>query len=49
MVIDKLPLNIMNIGLINLVFPEAKIIVALRDPRDCCLSSFMQDFKLNSQ
>lgn len=48
MVIDKLPLNIMNIGLINLVFPEAKIIVALRDPRDCCLSSFMQDFKLNS-
>ena len=47
-VIDKLPLNIMNIGLINLVFPEAKIIVALRDPRDCCLSSFMQDFKLNS-
>ncbi len=48
MIIDKLPLNIMNIGLINLVFPEAKIIVALRDPRDCCLSSFMQDFKLNS-
>jgi Tfp pilus assembly protein PilF len=48
MLIDKLPLNIMNIGLINLVFPEAKIIVALRDPRDCCLSSFMQDFKLNS-
>jgi tetratricopeptide (TPR) repeat protein len=47
-VIDKLPLNIMNIGLINLVFPEAKIIVALRDPRDCCLSSFMQDFELNS-
>jgi len=48
MVIDKLPLNIMNIGLINLIFPEAKIILALRDPRDCCLSSFMQDFKLNS-
>ena len=48
MIIDKLPLNIMNIGLINLVFPEAKIIVALRDPRDCCLSSFIQDFKLNS-
>ena len=38
----------MHIGLINLVFPEAKIIVALRDPRDCCLSSFMQDFELNS-
>ena len=47
-VIDKLPLNIMNIGLINLIFPEAKIIVALRDPRDACLSCFMQDFELNS-
>lgn len=48
MVIDKLPLNIMHIGLINLVFPDAKIIVALRDPRDSCLSCFMQDFELNS-
>lgn len=47
-VIDKLPLNITNIGLINLIFPEAKVIVAIRDPRDCCLSCFMQDFKLNS-
>ncbi len=47
-VIDKLPLNIIDIGFINLIFPEAKIIVALRDPRDCCLSCFMQDFELNS-
>jgi tetratricopeptide (TPR) repeat protein len=47
-VIDKVPLNIINIGLINLIFPEAKIIVALRDPRDCGLSCFMQDFELNS-
>ena len=47
-IIDKLPLNITNIGLINLIFPEAKIIVALRDPRDSCLSCFMQDFELNS-
>ena len=48
MVVDKLPLNIFNIGIINLIFPEAKIIVALRDPRDCCLSCLMQDFELNS-
>jgi len=47
-VIDKVPLNIINIGLINLIFPEAKIIVAIRDPRDCSLSCFMQDFELNS-
>jgi tetratricopeptide (TPR) repeat protein len=48
MVVDKLPLNIFNIGVINLIFPDAKIIVALRDPRDCCLSCLMQDFALNS-
>jgi len=48
MVIDKLPLNIMHIGLINLVFPDAKVIVSIRDPRDACLSCFMQDFELNS-
>ena len=47
-IIDKLPLNIMHIGLINLVFPDAKIIVAIRDPRDSCLSCFMQEFELNS-
>jgi hypothetical protein len=47
-VIDKVPLNIINIGFINLVFPDSKIIVALRDPRDSCLSCFMQDFELNS-
>lgn len=46
--IDKLPLNIMHIGLINLVFPDAKVIVSIRDPRDACISCFMQDFELNS-
>jgi len=45
--IDKLPLNLINLGLINMIFPEAPIIVALRDPRDVCLSCFMQDFRLN--
>jgi tetratricopeptide (TPR) repeat protein len=47
-VIDKFPFNIIDIGFINLIFPEAKIIVALRDPRDCCLSCFTQDFELSS-
>jgi tetratricopeptide (TPR) repeat protein len=45
--IDKLPLNIIYLGLINVVFPSAKIIVAIRDPRDVCLSCFFQDFSLN--
>jgi len=47
-VIDKFPFNIIDIGFINLIFPEAKIIVALRDPRDCCLSCFTQYFELSS-
>ncbi|MCZ6687001.1 MAG: tetratricopeptide repeat protein [Gammaproteobacteria bacterium] len=45
--LDKLPLNITRIGFIRQVFPQAKIIVALRDPRDACLSTFMQSFKPN--
>jgi tetratricopeptide (TPR) repeat protein len=46
--VDKLPLNIIHLPLINVVFPEARIIVALRDPRDVCLSCFMQLFVLNT-
>jgi len=42
--IDKLPMNIVNMGLIWTLFPDAKVIVSLRDPRDACLSSFMQQF-----
>lgn len=45
--IDKLPLNLVNLGLLNVLFPAARVIVALRDPRDVCLSCFMQPFKLN--
>ncbi len=46
--VDKLPLNIIDIGLINTVFPDARVLVALRDPRDVCLSCLMQDFALNN-
>ena len=45
--VDKLPLNIVHLGLAKLLFPKAKILVALRDPRDACLSCFMQKFALN--
>ena len=45
--IDKLPLNILNIPLINHIFPNAKFIFALRHPSDCILSCWMQNFKLN--
>jgi tetratricopeptide (TPR) repeat protein len=45
--LDKLPLNLIDIGLIYRIFPDAKVIVVLRDPRDCCLSCFMQPFQPN--
>lgn len=45
--IDKMPLNIIHLGFIERIFPTAKIIVILRDPRDVCLSCFMQMFSLN--
>ena len=46
--IDKLPLNILYLPFINQVFPKAKFILSLRHPLDCILSSWMQNFKLNS-
>jgi len=45
--IDKLPLNIIDLGLILRVFPKAKFILSIRDPKDCVLSCFMQTFILN--
>ncbi len=47
-VIDKLPLNIVEAGLISKVFPEARFLLVLRHPCDCVLSCFMQDFRLNN-
>ena len=46
--IDKLPLNIADIGLITRLFPDARIILALRHPCDVCLSCFMQAFAPNN-
>ena len=46
--VDKNPLNIIEIPLILKLFPKAKIILALRHPCDCTLSCFMQNFALNN-
>ena len=46
--IDKMPLNIINVPLILKLFPQAKFILAVRHPHDVCLSCFMQNFRLNS-
>jgi len=45
--VDKFPLNIVHGGLIHGLFPDAKIVLALRHPADVCLSSFMQYVELN--
>jgi Flp pilus assembly protein TadD len=46
-ILDKLPLNIVHLGLIAQVFPQAPILLVLRDPRDVCLSCYMQTFEMN--
>ncbi len=45
--VDKMPLNIVDLGFINLLFSDSPVVVALRDPRDVCLSCYMQRFKMN--
>ena len=45
--IDKMPFNLAEAGLIHRLWPRAKFIFMLRHPADSCLSSFMQDFQPN--
>ena len=45
-VVDKHPLRILDVGMLNRLFPRTKVIVMIRDPRDCCLSAFFQDLGL---
>jgi tetratricopeptide (TPR) repeat protein len=41
---DKMPHNFERLGLIAMMFPNARIVHCRRDPLDTCLSIFMQDF-----
>jgi tetratricopeptide (TPR) repeat protein len=45
--VDKNPLHSMQIGLIATLFPRAKILFALRDPRDVVLGCFRRIFEMN--
>ena len=42
--IDKMPNNWAHVGFIRLILPKAKIIDARRNPLDCCLSNFKQQY-----
>lgn len=47
LLVDKNPaLNVLIPAVVR-IFPEARFLVALRDPRDVCLSCFMQPLALN--
>ena len=45
--LDKLPLNLVEMGFIHRLFPRARVVVVLLDPRDSCLSCFMRGFVPN--
>lgn len=43
-VTDKMPHNFLHLGLIDLLFPEARVIHCTRDPVDTCLSIYFHQF-----
>jgi len=45
--VDKMPLNTVDAGLIHRLFPSARFILSLRHPCDVVLSGFMQAFRPN--
>ena len=46
-IVDKFPLNIIEIGFIKKIFPNAKFILAIRHPLDTITSCVLTHFKMN--
>ena len=46
--VDKYPLNTLKLPLIARLFPDAKILIACRDPRDVVLSCFRHRFAMSA-
>jgi tetratricopeptide (TPR) repeat protein len=46
--IDKMPFDGLRLPLINRLFPDAKIVMAIRDPRDVVLSCFRHRFAVTA-
>lgn len=42
--VDKLPTNVFMLGVIQRLFPDAKVLMVLRDPRDAVMSCIKQNF-----
>ena len=47
-VCDKLPANFLHLGLISLLFPNARIIHGRRDAMDTCVSCYFADFAVGN-
>jgi len=45
--IDKQPMRLLDIGIVQRLFPRARMVVMIRDPRDVCLSALFQNFDPN--
>lgn len=45
LVTDKAPMNFERVGMIHLLFPQARFLYCVRHPLDTILSCFMQDFQ----
>ncbi len=43
-IVDKTTINFLHVGLIAALFPRAKILHTLRDPRDTCVSCLFHNF-----
>jgi hypothetical protein len=46
--VDKAPAGTLNLPIVAKLFPEAKILFAVRDPRDVVLSCAMSAFQMNA-
>jgi tetratricopeptide (TPR) repeat protein len=47
-VVDKMPYNLQRLPVVARLFPDAKILVALRDPRDVVFSCFRRMFTMHA-
>jgi catechol 2,3-dioxygenase-like lactoylglutathione lyase family enzyme len=47
-VLDKMPLNVLLLPVIRRLFPAARVLFVVRDPRDVVLSCFRQRFRMTA-
>ena len=44
LIVDKLPMNYLNVGIASLLLPNARVLHLMRDPMDTAVSCFSQSF-----